>query len=41
MDKGFYLINTTLNNRAFSDYIRTFQTWVESEGSSFAKDMES
>ncbi len=40
--KGFWLVTTTVTNPAFTEYLESFQPWVESLGGSvFTKDMES
>ena len=41
MDKGFWLVTTTVTNPAFAEYVEAFQPWVQSVGGSvFAKDMD-
>ena len=41
MNKGFWLVTTTVTNPAFVEYVEAFQPWVKSVGGSvFAKDME-
>ncbi len=41
MDKGFWLVTTTVTNPAFAEYVEAFQPWVDSVGGSvFAKDIE-
>ena len=41
MSKGFWLVNTTVTNPAFAEYVEAFQLWIESvDGSVFANDLE-
>ena len=41
MSKGFWLVNTTVTNPAFTEYVKAFQPWIKSVGGSlFAKDLD-
>ena len=42
MTKGFWIVTTTVTNKAFAEYVEAFQSWIQSVGGSvFAKDLES
>ena len=41
MSKGFWLVNTTVTNPAFTEYVKAFQPWIKSVGGSlFSKDLD-
>ena len=41
MSKGFWIVTTTVTNKAFAEYVEAFQPWIESVGGSvFAKDLD-
>ena len=41
MTKGFWIVTTTVTNKAFAEYVEAFQPWIQQVGGSvFAKDLD-